>query len=118
MTLVDLTEAEFWRFYGRPPPGHIWGWALRDGLVTMGVGGLLIDEYGERWAFVDALPSAPRRWWVRAASSFMAKCAELGVGTIKAAPGDYETAERFLRHFGFEPTGEVRDGRKVFACQV
>lgn len=118
MTLVDLTEIEFRRFYGREPPGPIFGWALRDGLLTLGVGGIVIDEYGERWAFVDALPSAPRSQWYRVAKRFLEKLRSLGVGTVKAAPGEFATADRFLRRLGFVPTGEMVDGREVYACQV
>ena len=98
-------------------PEQMTGCKHHEGTINKKDETLLIDDKGERWAFVDALPTAPRMQWYRIAKRFMDQVKAMGCGSLKATPGHFETADRFLRRLGFEPTGEVRDGQRIYECR-
>jgi hypothetical protein len=113
MQLGDLTPREFYRFFGCHYDKLWRGKAIRNGLVTVAVGGIAEDD-GRWWAFADFLPGAPRKAIYKACARGLRDLVNEGWSEVYAKQGPYDTAPRFLRHLGFEPTEEFSNDMRVW----
>lgn len=115
MNVRDLTREEFARFCGMEIRHEFWGYAARDGVKTIALGGVLKSEDGKWWGFLDQLPTRHGGYLYRHAIHVLKRAAEEGISEVYVLrdPGK-TTSQRLLERLGFEPTGEMQNEFEVW----
>ena len=101
MNFRPATRADFLTFYGRLPPVTVRAVVADDGEKPIGVGGYYLKN-GVAVAFTNQR-GMTKRQMVKAGRVMMQLLAPLDMNIVAGADGDGTV----LRHFGFEPYGEV-----------
>lgn len=113
----DVLLAAFYGGYGIK--GRWIGRAAKRGRLIAAFGGVIETKPGEWIAFLDVPTHLRKPILVRHMVRGMEEAKALGAKVFKTTCNtDIPRAEALLRHFGFEPTDEMHDGRRVWACPV
>ncbi len=103
-TIRNATRADFIAFYGGAPPITVRAMVAVDedgGLLAIG-GHYMQGDVAV--AFTDSVAHMSRRDMVRGARALMARLRRIKVDVVAVADDSCAVA---LRHFGFEPFGEL-----------
>lgn len=101
------TPADYSGFYKADPPDVWTALVGRQGGRVVGMAGVVYDDYGRAWAFLDAL-IRPTFALHRQALRFFAAMRQVGEPAIYTTCGYDQSprAEAWLRRLGFEITDE------------
>lgn len=115
LEIRELDPAELYRFFRLSVEGPVFGYAARDGIKTVAIGGVLFDEGGRAWTFLDFLPGRRGPWLYRYARKTLEIARELALESVSAVRDEqFSSSERLLTRLGFRRTDETIDGKEVW----
>lgn len=115
IAVKPIDDREIYRFYGRPVVKPFAGYAARQGLRTVAIGGLIEIE-GRVWGFIDFRPGHRLRAIYRYMLRVLDEAKASGIPEIFVArDASLATSERLLTRAGFERTGEEIEGHEIWA---
>lgn len=103
MTYRPATREDILQFMDSIP-ATCRAYAAEEDSVVYGIGGVYYDQ-GRVFAFSQARPDMKPRDKVRGAHKIMDIVRKVE-GPVWAIRGDFESADRVLKHLGFEPVGD------------
>lgn len=111
----DLDELEVFRFYGRQVVSPIKGYAARQGLRTVALGGLMLGAEGRVWGFLDFKPGHRLRAMYRYTLKLLEWAEHNSIPEIYVTRDDtIATSQKLLARSGFSPTGETAAGLEIW----
>lgn len=115
LELHPLTEREFFRFFRMTVQPPIFGYVLRDGIKTVAIGGVVFDEHGIAWAFLDFLPGRNTGALYKHACRLFRDVQEMGIEEVFITRDhEYATSQRLIERLGFHKTDRTLDGKEVW----
>lgn len=110
-------DKELYRFFGVRLERTYNAVCGRDGIRTIGIGGIYQDLDGQVWGFIDARPEYFSPVMYRQALRFLRSLAQDGVKSIKVQRQNIDTSEAFLTRLGFKKTAEVINDMEIWEWQ-
>lgn len=110
-----LDDREMLRFYKVPVVSPFKGYAGRDGLRTVIVGGLTLGGDGRVWGFIDFKPGYRLKVIFKYMMRLLEEARQDGIPEIYVSRDpSYETSERLLKRAGFSLADEKIKGHEIW----